>query len=125
MLLNNSPDIENRPLGLAEEEEALRRIALEIYHPKLLYPNIVAWTKKRGSGYWEEPLEDVWLVHQQIKAQSRKEEVRKKLEADRRLVEGIEVCQTVIFLVNNQVVVTVRSFNVFKQLYKKLSKLPE
>jgi hypothetical protein len=124
MLTSNIRDRKNTPLGMVEEEEALRRIALEIYHPKLLYPYLLAWAKHKSSGYWEEPLADVWLVHQQIKAQSQNEAVRKRFEEDQLLLEGIEINQPLIVLVNNQEVVEVMNSDAFKKLYSKLSGEP-
>jgi hypothetical protein len=125
MVLGNSQERKKRPLGMAEEEEALRRIAIEIYHPKLLYQYLSAWEKRMGSGYWEEPLADVWLVHQQIKAQSQQEKVRKRLEEDKRLLEGIEVNQPIIFLVNNQEIVEIRNIDTFEKLYQNLANIPQ
>jgi hypothetical protein len=121
MLTGNIQDRKNAPLGMVEEEEALRRIALEMYHPKLLYPYLLAWARHMDSGYWEEPLDDVWLVPQQIKAQSRKEAVRKRLEEDLRLVDGIEINQPLVILVNNQEVVEIMNFDAFEKLYNRLS----
>jgi len=86
-----------------------------------LYPYLLAWARHMESGYWEEPLDDVWLVPQQIKAQSRKEAVRKRLEEDLQLADGIEINQPLVILVNNQEVVEIMNFDAFEKLYNRLS----
>ena len=63
---------------------------------------------------------NVGLDPRQIKNQSQEKKVLQRLEEDLRLIEGINVNQPVIVLINNQEIVEVRIFDDFKSLYNNL-----
>jgi hypothetical protein len=106
--------------GVGEIEESIRQLVVKKYYPERFYDYIIERAKNVGSSYWEDAALAVKLDPYEIKKIARSKEGQELLKNDVALVTDLQIGGDIIFFINNQEIVYVRSSEELDVLLNKL-----
>ncbi|MBI5416844.1 hypothetical protein HZA55_02700 [Candidatus Poribacteria bacterium] len=107
--------------GLAEKEEALRQIAIKIYHNDKFIEYLNNKKNTLESSYWEEPIKAINLDPEIIKKQSNDDKTKSILFENSEKVKFFNMRSEVTIVINNNERIPILNRKQFSGLIDKLS----